>query len=123
MIGFLITVMLVIYELAYRINFESRIVVMCLTVFIGFMLTLSKLEMSYQWQFPRSIAHFIKLLSLMTYPIYLLHLTAGSALISILMSKNLSRDLAMEITAIFVLFLSLWIVKVIEPRIRVSVMA
>jgi hypothetical protein len=82
-------------------------------------MTLSKLEMSYQWQFHKSIAHFIKLLSLMTYPIYLLHLTAGSALIFILMSKNLPLYLAMEIAAIFVLSLSWWIVKVFEPAIRI----
>jgi len=119
MIGFPITVMLAIYELSNRINFESRIIVMCLTGFIGLFLSLSKLEMFYHWQFHRSIAHVIKLLALMTYTIYLLHLTAGSALISILMSKNLSRGLAMGITVIFVLSLSLWIVKVIEPLIRV----
>jgi peptidoglycan/LPS O-acetylase OafA/YrhL len=119
LIGFSITVMLVIHEIAYRINFESRIVVICVTVFVGFFLTFAKIEMSYQFQFHKSITNNIKLLALLTYPIYLIHLTAGSALIAILMSRNLSRELAMGITAISILSLSLWIVKVVEPAIRI----
>ena len=57
----------------------------------------------------------------MTYPIYLLHLTAGGALISYLYGNGLPIWSAIFLSGSFVIFLSWWIVEIFEPRFKVMV--
>ena len=64
------------------------------------------------------IAKLIKTLSLMTYPIYLLHETAGMVVVEILYRSGLSANSSYFITFLSVLFISWLIVHYFEPFFR-----
>lgn len=66
----------------------------------------------------KPIARFIKTLSLMTYPIYLLHETAGMVVIEILYRSGLSPNLSYLISFLSVMFTSWVTVNYFEPFFR-----
>jgi len=66
----------------------------------------------------KQIARFIKTLSLMTYPIYLLHETAGMVVVEILYRSGFSPNLSYFITFLSIIFISWFIVNYFEPYLK-----
>jgi len=121
LLGFCTTSLLVIYELNYRIGFKSYSNAAAIFLLILVFLVISRVESIREWTPPKSIQSTIRKVALMTYPIYLLHLTAGGALISVLFGAGLPGAFSVLVSATFVFFLSWWIVQIFEPKFKVMV--
>jgi len=117
-LGFLLTSLLVIYELHYRIGLKSYIQPLVFFFFILLVILLSKIEIMQDWSPPRTIKNLIKKAALMTYPVYLLHLTAGGALISFLFGFGVPILLSIFLSGFFVTFISWLIVQIFEPKFK-----
>ena len=120
-LGFFVSSLLVIHELYYNSGSKSYFASFILFLLISIFIAISKVENIQEWSPPKSIQFTIRKIALMTYPIYLLHLTAGGALISYLYGNGLPIWFAIFLSGSFVIFLSWWIVEIFEPRFKVMV--
>ena len=120
-LGFFVSSLLVIHELYYNSGSKSYFSAFILFLLISIFIAISIVENIREWSPPKSIQFTIRKIALMTYPIYLLHLTAGGALISYLYGNGLPIWSAIFLSGSFVIFLSWWIVEIFEPRFKVMV--
>ena len=120
-LGFFVSSLLVIRELYFNSGSESYFVAFTIFMLISIFITISKVETTQEWSPPKSVQLTIRKLALMTYPIYLLHLTAGGALISYLYANGLPIWFAIFLSGFFVTITSWWIVQIFEPRFKVMV--
>ena len=100
--GFCVSSLLVIYELYYNSGSKSYFVAFIIFLLISIFITISKVETIHEWSPPKTVQFTIRKAALMTYPIYLLHLTAGGALISYLYSNGLPIWFAIFLSGFFV---------------------
>jgi len=117
-LGFLLTSLLVIYEIHYRVGLNSYIQPLVFFFLILLVILLSKVEIILDWTPPRTTGNLIKKAALMTYPIYLLHLTAGGALMSFLFGYGVPILLSIFLSGFFVTLISWWIVQIFEPKFK-----
>jgi peptidoglycan/LPS O-acetylase OafA/YrhL len=114
LIGFIMSCLVLIFDLRYFLDSYTYAIFIFFTICIPF--SLARVEIAQNWAINFRVAINIKRFSLMTYPIYLLHLTAGGALISYLSRKSFSIGLSISIATVLVLTLSYWIVEKCEPK-------
>jgi len=120
-LGFFVSSLLVINELYYNPGSKSYFPAFTIFLLISIFITISKVETIQEWSPPKPVQLTIRKVALMTYPIYLLHLTAGGALISYLYGHGLPLWFAIFLSCFFVIFLSWWIVQIFEPRFKAIV--
>lgn len=120
-LGFFVSSLLVIYVLYHRIGSKSYLPAFIVFSLILLFLIISKVETVQEWSPPKSIQFTIRKAAPMTYPIYLLHLTAGGALISYLYGNGIPIWFSIFLSGFFVTFLSWWIVQIFEPKFNAMV--
>lgn len=117
-LGFFVSSLLVIYAIHHRIGSKSYLPAFIAYSLIVLFLIISKLEIVHEWSPPKCIQIMIRKAAAMTYPIYLLHLTAGGALISYLYGNGVPIWFSIFLSGFFVTFVSWWIVQIFEPKIN-----
>jgi peptidoglycan/LPS O-acetylase OafA/YrhL len=109
---------LVFRQLNMRILDHSIKLTIIIFVFLNLILCLNGIQKYLRHHSVDSVQNLIKVPSLMTYPIYLLHLTFGAAIISIGGSIGLTLTSCILISSALLLLVSYWCVMIFEPKFK-----